>query len=169
MASLEGRPMSAWRYDYYDPLVDVAVWTFAASFTVVMTLRYSDLAGKIEPLLMSALYFVGYANWLFCAFLVCARFMRDEFAEALWKRAAEAFTFMVVLTPTLAVFAFYLFAPYFVTAGAVPTAAAKAAMAAYPDPQTWQMSGALSLANYIAAYVPALFLIVYKWHRWWAS
>lgn len=161
--------MSVRRFSLYNPLIDIAVWIFVVSFVVAMTVAYADLGTAIERPLLAMVTIVGYANWLFCAFLVCARFMRDEFAEAVWQRAATYFTVIIVVLPTVAVIGFYVLSPYLGSGASGPSAAAKAAIAAYPDPRTWEKVGALRLANYIAAYVPALFLILYKWHRWRAG
>jgi hypothetical protein len=40
-------------------------------------------------------------SWLILVFCICARFLRDEYAEVLWKRAAEHFVYWLVLTPPL--------------------------------------------------------------------
>ncbi len=42
------------------------------------------------------------ASWLVLVFLICARFMRDEYAETLWHRAAAQFVYCLVLLPPIA-------------------------------------------------------------------
>lgn len=40
-------------------------------------------------------------SWFVLVFLICARFMRDEYAETLWRRAAAQFVYWLVLLPPI--------------------------------------------------------------------
>lgn len=151
----------------YNPLVDIAFWLFVGSFLSAMVLRWQGSAlGGTGQLLTQAVTLIGYANWLLCTFLVCARFMRDEYAQSVWQKASDIFAYVAVIAPAVLVIGFYALSGWLSASVAVPTEAERAAMAAYPSPRTWQLSGALHLLTYAAAYLPATFLGLYKWHRW---
>jgi hypothetical protein len=159
--------MVATRFRRYNPLIDLAFWLFILGFASISALRYvSGLpSGFVQPAKF-AINILGYVTWLLTVFLICARFMRDEYAEGLWQKSAAMFTYVLVLLPAILVVASWLYQSYDAALTAPPTAAERAAIAAYPRPIIWQWSGAMYLLLYLAAYMPFLFVALYKWNRW---
>jgi cation transport ATPase len=166
-AVTKGQAMNFNRFRRFDPLIDLAFWMFVVGFTMMLVMRFvPSLPPGLAYSMKLIIYFAGYAAWFLTVFLICARFMRDEYAEGLWQKSATMFSYILVLLPAIAIVAAYLYQAYTSPAISIPTPAERAALAAYPRPISWQISGALTLLLYIAAYVPFLFIALYKFNRW---
>jgi hypothetical protein len=159
--------MAAKPFRHFNPLIDLAFWLFILSFSAMLAVRFfTGLPPGLVRAASALIFYLGYATWLLTVFLICARFMRDEYAEGLWQKSAAKFTFVLVLLPMALLVFFWIYQAYAAPLATQPTAAEKAALDAYPHPSTWQLSGALHLLHYIASYVPFLFIALYKWNRW---
>jgi hypothetical protein len=107
MAPLEGQPMSTpapkkkLRYRLYFWLMDICLilsvlglTEFILDYGLGIILIATD--SPIYPII--SLFFIS-ANFIVPLFLVVARFMRDEFAELLWKKTATTLLYGFVVVP----------------------------------------------------------------------
>ena len=90
------------RYQLYHQLIAVC---FAFQF-VNLCIVFSRWAGlhayESTGLWASLSPVVFLVTWFTLVFLICAKFMRDEYAETLWRRAAAQFVYWLVLLPPIA-------------------------------------------------------------------
>jgi hypothetical protein len=108
MASLEGRPMTnatsgnrAKRARVYFRLMDVTFFLAILGFSEFLLDKVFGiiLIQTTSPLYPPVSTFMIFMNFLMPLFLVLARFMRDEYAELLWRRTAVVFAYAIAIIP----------------------------------------------------------------------
>lgn len=89
------------RYRLYFWLMD-ACFVFAVIGTIDFVLARTLLDGQVAPPWYVPFGIVVlFFNVLLTPFLVVARFMRDEYAEQLWRRTVGVLAYVVAVTPFL--------------------------------------------------------------------
>lgn len=148
------------RYKLYYRLVDV---TFVLLSLDMFTILFPRFTG-IKLFHYSGIW-VDFSAAIFLAltilaiFLVFARFMRDEYAEQVWRLAAIQFTYL----------AFGLLIIFDVFAIAFPQNAAAFTDWVFsftPDLRTHPRTGVYGLTVAMTAFLPYLFLLLFQWTRW---
>lgn len=71
------------------------------------------LIEKSNPIYPPVAFFFGFMNFIVPLFLILARFMRDEYAELLWRRTAVVVAYMLALAPWVIVASMWAY--YFAT------------------------------------------------------
>jgi hypothetical protein len=107
MASLEGQPVSdalirrATRARIYFRLMDIMLVLSLMGFTEFLLDKVGGIilipaTSPIYPLVSTFFYTM---NFFVPTFLILARFMRDEYAELLWRRTATALVYVSAIAP----------------------------------------------------------------------
>lgn len=126
--------------------------------------------------------FLGYpVAWLVLIFLILARFLRDEFAEAIWQRAAANLVNIMVVVPLILMLLAATFEQdliiwaktleHFVPGEVYDQYPNGRAAASVHDHNVGgiafnEMAGVGYLLILVAQLVPFLFAALFKWHRW---
>jgi hypothetical protein len=89
------------RYRLYFLLMDVATF-----FVVASLVQFVVDPPKLQPGVEENIWhsIIGWPALLLPPFLILARFMRDEFAQACWQRAAAVTVAGLVVLPLVAIF-----------------------------------------------------------------
>jgi hypothetical protein len=93
------------------------------------------------------------------AILIFTRFMRDEFAEVLWQRAAGTVLRALILLPIPAIF-------FIALSGQLGNYVLRSNVTSLTDAS---MIGAVRTVATLWLLTPVLFTFAFQWHRWRAS
>jgi hypothetical protein len=102
MAPLEGKPMTRERRaKIYFRLMDIVLVLSAIGFAEFLLDKVGDiiLIQKSSPIYAPVSIFFLTMNFVVPLFLILARFMRDEYAEQLWKRTAVVMSYLLATLP----------------------------------------------------------------------
>lgn len=159
------------RYRLYYPLLTTAFAIQAVNMTVVFTrvagwhsIVSTGLWAKVTPL-------VYFASWFVLVFCICARFLRDEYAEVLWRRAAAQFVYWLVLLPPIAMIVLTfvaegVFADLARSQGITPTSAKGDAMLAGASRAQVEFMTMNVMILWATILVPILFGGLLLWQKW---
>lgn len=155
-------------YRYYDPLIDLAFWSFLLQ-SIIPWLRMAGVTNfQLEGAWGVASAIAFYGTWLLTQFLILATFMRDEYAQGLWQRAgARIVKLLTVALPVI-----------FITTASLQDQIKNWLRGQAPDSLPSQLgtpeelviiayaTGMLQVVFWTALYLPFLFICLYKWQRW---
>lgn len=159
------------RFHLYYPLLATAFALQVVNWLVVLT-RWAGLhsfySDGLWAILFKLLYF---GTWLTLVFCICARFMRDEYAEVLWRRAASHLAYWLVLLPPAAmiVLAFVgegILADLAQSQGITPTSEKGDAMLASANRAQVEFMTMVAAVYMATAFVPTLFAGLLLWQKW---
>ncbi|MXO90204.1 hypothetical protein [Pontixanthobacter aquaemixtae] len=156
------------RFQYYDTLVDVGfylqlVGTLYGFLLRGIVARYTALETEITTIAVT----VFYIGWLILLFTVAARFMRDEYAERLWRQTALNFTYLMIFLPPLLYIASMVFHPAISAYFAAGNEFFRAQPSPGQYPAQWNMyTGVVNVVMFAGLYAPLVFTTIYKFHRW---
>jgi hypothetical protein len=152
------------RYSLYYRLMDVG---FAAG-ALLLALEIAEYGFSMplpEPLytpLGLAMFFVSFVTATFCVF---ARFMRDDFAELLWQKAAGTVLKALFILPIpLAILIGLL-----VIQGNIDVPDADFSAPGISQSDGGAVIGIIYSFIYVWVFAPILFTFAFQWHRWRAS
>jgi hypothetical protein len=152
------------RYSLYYRLMDVS---FAAG-VILLALEIAEYGFSMplpEPLytwLGLSVFFIAFFVPAFCVF---ARFMRDDFAELLWQKAAGTVLKALIILPLPLAF---------IIGGLVVTGQIDVPESEFSDTGISSSDGGAALGViysfvYIWVFAPIIFTLAFQWHRWRAS
>lgn len=97
-----GAPNRQMRYRAYFWLMNASFGAIVFSLAELLAGRLTgyDTEDHLHPLVITILY-TTFAIFMFLVpmFLVCARFLRDEYAEGLWRRTSVVLTYATAALP----------------------------------------------------------------------
>ncbi len=160
--------MKKTRYQWYDTIVDGGFFICIVALAIGWGFRLFAPDGS--QMIGLANWIAGpafYLGWFVLLFTIAARFMRDEYADRLWRQTAANFALIMIFAPPLLYIMAIMFhspiAHWFAEGGVAFRAAGT------PDdyPAQWNMYSGLVIAlSFIALYCPVIFTAIYKFHRW---
>ncbi|MFM5952803.1 MAG: hypothetical protein ACKOPE_00655 [Novosphingobium sp.] len=161
-----GRGIS--RFQLYLRLVDVCFWLTLIFFTR-LGLKILGILPEDLPQPFSAIYSIVLAfAFVLAPFLVCARFMRDEYAERIWHRAAQRFVYFLMVIPMLSGLALALVEQQIeqsAQSGSLHQALA-AIIGSNPDPVVQFVNGFGIAIILFGIFGSLSFVCIYKWCLW---
>ncbi|MFU7528864.1 hypothetical protein [Qipengyuania sp. ASV99] len=164
-------------YRFYDPLVDFTVYMMIPLVLYAKGLRLFMTRDELIALPTSPAHdMIFFGVWILMVFLFAAKFMRDEFAQKIWNRAASTFAYFVVFLPYVLVVLSGLFVKdiyLWFEAGGVAFVDSLDTPPPFPtakDPadvrQFVMFYGVFETLIEIFTWSPVLFFAIYKFHRW---
>jgi hypothetical protein len=152
------------RYSLYYRLMDV-------SFFAAMVLLLMDIVEALLDLTPSesVTLWVGFPlgglSFLLPSFCVFARFMRDDFAELLWQKAAGTVLKALIILPLPLAFVF---------GALIVTGQIDMPESDFSNPNISSSDGGAALGVifsfiYLWIFTPVIFSLAFQWHRWRAS
>ncbi len=155
----------------YDRLVDWCFWLFALLSLPGFT-RYLGLHDTESSGIWSMLSMISWVSvWLTTIVLVLAKPIRDEFAEALWQKAAAKFVYVMAIVPaaTFIVMGFFIGDIAESMRLDTPPPIGRPGTGGFVSPEFSELLGVFTVLFFTALYMPIVFLALYKWQRWRAS
>lgn len=168
------------RYQYYNLMIDIAFWSFLLQ-SIPAWLRMTGFHSYQSEGVWNVVSAIGfYGTWVLIAFLILARFMRDEYAQGLWQKAGATMIGMLTLLPCVLMLAL-LVAVIFLTDYADESTRDNAVefirnlvVSVLPSSDggredamiTAYLYGSSMVLFWTAIYQPFLFICLYKWQRW---
>ncbi|MCC6925646.1 MAG: hypothetical protein IT549_07450 [Novosphingobium sp.] len=163
-------------YRHYNRLLDLCFWAFVV---IKSTLLLQRLGYVQHPLFAAGnpvrlvIGFASLGSYLGLILLMVVWAWRDEYAERLWRQAARSFVFVMLLSP------FIWMGGIFVTAKlgvgldvlrANPGTSLVPHYARFSNPSNsvgiMQFEGINYALTQLLNYIPFVFALLYKWHRW---
>lgn len=168
------------RYQYYNQMIDIAFWSFLLQ-SIPAWLRMAGFHNYQSEGGWGVVSAIGfYGTWVLIAFLILARFMRDEYAQGLWQKAGATMIGMLTLLPCVLMLAL-LVAVIFLTDYADQSTRDNAVefirnlvVSVLPSSDggredamiTAYLFGSSMVLFWTGIYQPFLFICLYKWQRW---
>lgn len=156
------------RYHLYMRLIDACFW-LTLIFFARLGLKIVGVLPDDLPQPVGAIYTAAVTiTFVLAAFLVCARFMRDEYAERIWHLAAQRFVYVLMVVPILSGVAMALYEDQIeqsAQSGSLHEAL-RSIIGSNPDPVVQFVNG-FGLAIILFGIFGSLtFVCIYKWCLW---
>lgn len=97
------------RFQLYMPLVAACFWSKAAIWAVLYSGLVTNDYDRWPTAVFVPVAVISKLSMLVLLFLLAAWFMRDEYTEGLWRKAATAFAYLIVLMPLPILMTMYRF------------------------------------------------------------
>jgi hypothetical protein len=152
------------RYSLYYRLMDISFVSAAISLcSEIIEYGFNlTLSDEVSDWLFWPIIITGLFIPAFCVF---ARFMRDDFAEMLWQKAAGTVLKALIILPVPLAF---------IVGMMVATGQIDVPESNFTDPAISESDGGAALGiilsfTYMWVIAPVVFTFAFQWHRWRAS